>query len=256
MAKSTRLHVLGILISCGHHCLRLSPQTQGNGLQGGESTELFAASPSSAQEPGCCCLMPWVGTGKGKWGSSTMSRAGLPSSPQINDEPAPHHILTALHHMPSTHSGQGKGCNLAGPGRKEEEEQLCEPQPGMPSPQPPCSKFVRPQSYPKSWISLEWHQLLPPSCSSPSLQHSETGSELPPGRKRRQRRHKNSSKQHGAASTPPAAPGAIPRSSGGSPLEPSKPASPQGQDPRGDRQRYFDSRFYWPWRLCHSRSHR
>lgn len=173
----------------------------GEGTAGGESTELVAASLSSAQGPGCCCP-PWVGTAKGKEGSSTMSRAGPPGSPRASNEPAPCCIPAAPHGSPST-------CTAA-LGRVEEEEQLCEPRPGIPGQQPPCSKFARPQPPPRSWLSAGQHQFLPASCCSPSLQCSETGSELPPGRKRKQRRDRDSNKRHRAAITPPAAPRVIP----------------------------------------------
>lgn len=70
------------------------------------------------------------------------------------------------------------------------------------SQQSPCSKSARAQPSPRSWLSLGLHPfLLPVSLSSTSLQHSETDSELPPGRKRRQRRGRDRSNRYWAAST-------------------------------------------------------
>lgn len=72
------------------------------------------------------------------------------------------------------------------------------------SQQPPCSKSTRAQPSPRSWLSLGLHPfLLPVSHSSTSLHHSETDSELPPGRKRRQRRGRDTSDRYWAAGTSP-----------------------------------------------------
>jgi len=110
-----------------------------------------------------------------------MIRAGPPGSPWASDQPAPCCIPASPHGIPGTRT--------AAPGREEEEEQLCERWPGTPEQQTPCSEFVRPQPCRRSRLSLGQHQFLPASRSSQSPHRSDTGPELPPGRKRRQGRH-------------------------------------------------------------------
>lgn len=104
-----------------------------------------------------------------------------------------------------------------------------------PSRQPPCSDFARPQPSPRSWLSLGQHQFLPASHSSPSLQCSEPGSELPPGRNRRQRRKTGtapSSMGLPAQSLQP--PVLCPPSSWGSPPEtPNLPPGPESHEDTG-----------------------
>lgn len=104
------------------------------------------------------------------------------------------------------------------------------------SQQPPRSKFARTQPSPRSWLSLGLHPfLLPVSHSSTSLQHSETDSELPPGRKRRQRRDRDRSKRHWAASTSSPEPPVLPPTSswGSSPETPNLPARAESHESTG-----------------------
>lgn len=195
----------------------------GKGLQGRwESTEVVAASLSSAQGPGCCCPTPW----QGKGGNSATSRAGPPGRPQAGDEPAPCCTAAALHGSPTTRGRQDEGCSPAAPGREKEKEQLQ---------QPPCSDFARPQPSPRSWLSLGQHQFLPASHSSPSLQCSEPGSELPPGRNRRQRRKTGRAPSSiGLPAQPLQPPVLCPPSSWGSPPEtPNLPPGPESHDDTG-----------------------
>lgn len=135
-----------------------------------------------------------------------MSRVGLPGSPWARDERAPCWIPAA----PVPTAGRTRAAARQPRAERRKRSSGVSHSRASPSQQPPCSESARPQPSPRSRLSLKRHQFLPASHSSPSLQRSETGSELPPGRKRRQRRDRDSSRQHGAASTPLAAPKGYP----------------------------------------------
>lgn len=168
------------------HCPSPSP-AQSQGFPGGKGrrteTEVNTISPSVAQGPDWHYPTPWVSTERGKqhqeqsWTVMNLPWL-LPAVP----------VLAAGSTRASAQQSQ--------PQRMKRSSSRAQ--------QPPDSNFARAQPSPRSWLSLGLQPfLLPVSHSSTSLQHSETDSELPPGRKRRQRRGSNRSNRYWAASTSP-----------------------------------------------------